>query len=202
MHDTGNSMVSKPAQKPSRKKDVLSVIRHLAISALFISPAIAASDAPESCDPPPDASVLVNVTETGAKGDAKTDDTAAIQAAIDKVAGSKGTVFLPDGTYMVMVGSKQGLNLKSDMTLKLSGGATIRAMPTKDPKYALLRVAGASNVWIIGGTLEGERSVAVNDRTTPGMCVQRWKKRTSRSGSEMSSTLPIADMLRMEINVR
>jgi polygalacturonase len=150
-------MVSKPAQKPSRKKDVLSVIRHLAISALFISPAIAASDAPESCDPPPDASVLVNVTETGAKGDAKTDDTAAIQAAIDKVAGSKGTVFLPDGTYMVMVGSKQGLNLKSDMTLKLSGGATIRAMPTKDPKYALLRVAGASNVWIIGGTLEGER---------------------------------------------
>ena len=140
-------MVSKPAQKPSRKEDVLSVIRHLAISALFISPAIAASDAPESCDPPPDASVLVNVTETGAKGDAKTDDTAAIQAAIDKVAGSKGTVFLPDGTYMVMVGSKQGLNLKSDMTLKLSGGATIRAMPTKDPKYALLRVAGASNGW-------------------------------------------------------
>jgi Pectate lyase superfamily protein len=178
------------------------VMRHLAIAALFIpSPALAGSDAPQSCNPPPDASVLVNVTETGAKGDGKTDDTAAIQAAIDKVAGSNGIVFLPDGIYMVAVGGKQGLNLKSDMTLKLSRGATIRAMPTKDGKYVLLR-AGASNVWIIGGTLEGERSVAVNDRTTPGMCVQRWKKRTSRSGSEMSSTLPIADMLRMEINVR
>ena len=196
-------MESKPAQKPSRKEDVLMVMRHLAIAALFIpSPALAGSDAPQSCNPPPDASVLVNVTETGAKGDGKTDDTAAIQAAIDKVAGSNGIVFLPDGIYMVAVGGKQGLNLKSDMTLKLSGGATIRAMPTKDGKYVLLRVAGASNVWIIGGTLEGERSVAVNDRTTPGMCVQRWKKRTSRSGSEMSSTLPIADMLRMEINVR
>jgi polygalacturonase len=130
----------------------------LAITALFLpSPALAGSDAPQSCNSPPESSALVNVTKIGAKGDGKTDDTAAIQAAIDKVAGSKGTVFLPDGTYMVAVGPKQGLNLKSDMILKLSGGATIRAMPTKDGKYALLRVAGASNVWIIGGTLEGER---------------------------------------------
>jgi polygalacturonase len=117
-------MESKPAQKPSRKEDVLMVMRHLAIAALFIpSPALAGSDAPQSCNPPPDASVLVNVTETGAKGDGKTDDTAAIQAAIDKVAGSNGIVFLPDGIYMVAVGGKQGLNLKSDMTLKLSRGA-------------------------------------------------------------------------------
>jgi Pectate lyase superfamily protein len=138
-------------------KIVLIVLSAL-IAALFLpSPALAGSNAPQSCDLPPKAPVLVNVTESGAKGDGKTDDTAAIQAAIDTVAGSKGTVFLPDGTYMVAVEREQGLNLKSSMTLKLSRSATIKAMPTKDSHYALLRVAGASNVWITGGTLEGER---------------------------------------------
>jgi polygalacturonase len=37
----------------------------------------------------------------GRKGDGETDDTAAIQAAIDEVGGTGGTVLVPKGTYMV-----------------------------------------------------------------------------------------------------
>jgi hypothetical protein len=42
----------------------------------------------------------VNVKDKGAKGDRTTDDTAAIQAAIDKAGGTGGTVLVPKGTYM------------------------------------------------------------------------------------------------------
>ena len=40
-----------------------------------------------------------SVTSCGAIGDGKADDSAAIQAALDKAAESNGTVFFPDGTY-------------------------------------------------------------------------------------------------------
>src|SRR5229473_5872490 len=44
-----------------------------------------------------------NVKDQGAKGDGTTDDTAAIQAALDaaKAAGRGSKVFIPEGTYIV-----------------------------------------------------------------------------------------------------
>jgi hypothetical protein len=120
-------------------------------------PVLAGSDAPEKCAPPPTSTLIVNVKDKGAKGDGKADDTAAIQAAIDQVGGTKGTVFVPDGIYMVDAAGKDRLKLKSDMTLKLADGATLKAMPTDAEKYALLTISDAANVWVTGGTLEGER---------------------------------------------
>lgn len=125
------------------------------IAGLLSTPALA--DAKNGCAPPPKSSLVVNVRDKGAKGDGKTDDTEAIQDAIDQVAGSGGTVLIPDGTYRVGVEKSDHLKLKSDMTLKLSSGAVLKAFPAKSGNYSLLDIAEAKNVTVSGGTLEGER---------------------------------------------
>jgi polygalacturonase len=124
---------------------------------LVLLPVQARATAPENCASPPASDVVVNVKDKGAVGDGHADDTAAIQAAIDAVAGTRGTVLVPDGVYMVNAVEKN-LNLKSDMTLKLAGGAVLKAIPNEETRYAVLTISGVSNVWVTGGTLEGERN--------------------------------------------
>ncbi|HEU4475191.1 MAG TPA: glycosyl hydrolase family 28-related protein [Methyloceanibacter sp.] len=117
----------------------------------------AQAEAPKICAPPPATPLVVDVKDKGAKGDGKADDTAAIQAAIDHVAGSKGTVLVPNGVYMVDAVRGKSLRLRSDMTFKLAGDAVLKAFPNASKNYAVLTIADASNVWVTGGTLEGER---------------------------------------------
>jgi Pectate lyase superfamily protein len=124
---------------------------------LLSSPAQARSSAPKACAPPPNSTVVVNVKDKGAKGDGRADDAAAIQAAIDAVGGTGGTVIVPGGTHLVDATGDQRLKLKSDMTLKLADGATLKAIPTDKKKYAMLTIYDLSHVWVLGWTLEGER---------------------------------------------
>lgn len=56
----------------------------------------------------------------GAKGDGKTDDTAAIQAALD----ASSFVFIPDGTYMIDA-SYQGYASVGEGGIKPNNGQTI-----------------------------------------------------------------------------
>jgi len=134
-----------------------SLLTSLVLGACFMSHA-APSRAGEGCVEAPVSSVVVDVKQKGAKGDGETDDTAAIQAAINEIAGTGGTVFVPDGTYMVVAAAgKKRLALKSDMTLKLAKGATLKAIPNDSEKYSVLWISGVSNVTVTGGTLEGDR---------------------------------------------
>ena len=123
------------------------------------------------CAKPPASPLVVNVRQKGAKGDARTDDTAALQAAFDKVAGTGGTVLVPDGVYMVDAVGDRLLKIRNDTTLKLSPGATIKAIPNGSQNYAVLTVAGVSNVTITGGTLEGDRSQHTSKEGQWGMGV-------------------------------
>jgi polygalacturonase len=112
-----------------------------------------------ACVVTPKSSLVVNVRDKGARGDGRTDDAGAIQAAIDEVGGTGGTVLVPAGTYMVdAVHKKRRLSLRGDMTLKLAGDAVLRAIPNDSRKYAVLSISGASNVTVLGGTLEGDRT--------------------------------------------
>ena len=68
---------------------------------------------------------VINVMQHGATGDGKTDDTAAIQAAIDAVPASGGTVLFPPGTYIVAPGKTVGIAIKSNLRLAGSGAASV-----------------------------------------------------------------------------
>ena len=133
------------------------VLPPLCVLLLLVCLDASAGAAAKGCAKAPASSRVVNVRDKGAKADGQADDTAAIQSAIDQVAGTGGTVLVPDGTYMVDAVGERQLKLKSNMTLKLSSGATLKAIPTSQQSYSVLTIAGASNVTVTGGTLEGDR---------------------------------------------
>jgi hypothetical protein len=112
--------------------------------------------------PAPTNSLIVNVLDTGATPNNTTDDTAAIQAAINQVGGTGGTVLVPAGTYMVNAVTK--LTMKSNMTFKMQSGAVLKAIPNSASTYHMLYLSNVTNVNIVGGKLQGER----HQHGTPG----------------------------------
>ena len=129
----------------------------LALGGLGYFDASAQSNALDGCLTTPASKLVVDVRDAGAKGDGRTDDTAAIQKAIDRVAGTGGTVLVPDGIYMVNPVTSAQIHLKSQMVLKLAPKATLKATPNGEPGYSVLVISGVSHVTVTGGTLEGDR---------------------------------------------
>jgi hypothetical protein len=105
-----------------------------------------------------------NVRHYGAKGDGKTLDTAAFQAAIDACANDKGgTVLVPPGEFLI--GS---IELKNNVTFHLAGAARLLGSTNIDHykkdvedvpwgKYALIYAVDSENLSIEGkGTIDGQ----------------------------------------------
>ena len=119
--------------------------------------AVPSSHAFDGCNTAPTSSLVVNVKDKGAKGDGVNNDTAEIQKAINEIAGTGGTVYVPDGVYMVRTTGKSRFKLGSKMTLKLSPGAVLKAIPNSSKSYSVLSIRKATDVNVIGGTLLGDR---------------------------------------------
>jgi parallel beta-helix repeat protein len=111
--------------------------------------------------------VSVKSAPYNAKGDGVTDDTAAIQNAVNTVGGTGGTVSIPAGTYLV--NALISIQMKGNMTLSLDSGATLKAIPNSSANYTIVRVSGVSNVNIVGGTLLGERGAHTGSGGEQGM---------------------------------
>lgn len=113
---------------------------------------------------------LFNVRDYGAKGDGRTLDTVALNAAVDAcVAAGGGTVYVPPGRYLTGT-----VTLKSHVTLDLDAGATL--LGSEEPKdypstpsvwgdggqmmAPLIYAVDAQNVTITGrGTIDGQGAI-------------------------------------------
>ena len=100
-------------------------------------------------------SKVISVKDYGAVGNGSHDDTSAIQAAINALPSTGGTVTIPDGTYMIDTTRK--INLRSLMLLKLSSGAVLKAKTSSVKRAYVLYANGKSDVEIAGGQVIGER---------------------------------------------
>jgi len=123
------------------------------------------------CAPPPASTHVVDVRDYGAKGDGVSDDTRAIQGAINAVAGSGGTLRFPAGTYPVnpVAAGSYGLVVQGAMSLSLDTGAVLQAIPNGAPNSCVLAVSGASQVTIVGGAIVGDRAAHTGSSGEWGM---------------------------------
>ena len=96
-----------------------------------------------------DALTNANVKRYGAKGDGKTDDTLAIQAAIDTIRQSGGKVFFPEGNYLI----SKALHLYEGITLE--GNSQTSTFITQNSIYAHVEANDCNYVTIKNITFEG-----------------------------------------------
>ncbi|UOO37034.1 right-handed parallel beta-helix repeat-containing protein [Oscillospiraceae bacterium CM] len=113
---------------------------------------LAAKNAPNTAKAAATApAAAVDVTSYGAKGTDRTDDTAAIQKALN----SSQNVYIPGGTYYINV--DVSLKLRSNQTLKLADNAILQALPTASANYSVLDISGVTGVTVTGGKIVGDR---------------------------------------------
>lgn len=112
---------------------------------------------------------VLNVKKTGAVGDGVTDDTKAIQKAIDSLSAlGGGTVKVPAGIYAI--NAKIGVQMKSKVDLYMPDSASVlKAIPNDTSNYTVLKIADASDVRIIGGKILGERNEHTGTKGEWGM---------------------------------
>jgi polygalacturonase len=96
-----------------------------------------------------------NVRASGATGDGHTDDTAAIQRAIDSLPPSGGTVLVPRGKYCI--DPLRSLRLRSNMHLHQAEGASLVAIPNAAPRAYMVLIKDATDVEVSGGEVVGDR---------------------------------------------
>ncbi|MCX7513934.1 right-handed parallel beta-helix repeat-containing protein [Frateuria hangzhouensis] len=144
----------------------------LALAALaFAAPAVPAFAATQWWSTKPKVeighSAQINVRDKGAKGDGVHNDTAAIQAAINALPASGGTVKIPAGRYMI--DAEKSIRMRSHTRLLLDTNAELVVIPNSLSRSRLIRVWNVTDVRIVGGKMLGDRAKHKGTRGEWGM---------------------------------
>ena len=119
----------------------------------------------------PNTNQVIAITDYGALGDGQTDDTQALQKALDSINQAGGGVLdIPTGDYMIKTTNatneaeatipwqtNQGVKVPSNTTLYFEKGAKLSVIPNASWNYCLLNLANSKNVNILNGELVGDR---------------------------------------------
>ncbi|CAG9998130.1 unnamed protein product [Clonostachys byssicola] len=127
-----------------------------------------------------DVSKFISVKTKGAKGDGKTDDTAAIQAAFDGAAQDE-IVYFPHGAYIISDTVKVPKNIKivgEIWPLIMAGGANSKFLDQANPK-PMLQVGQPGDV----GNVEISDLMIETQGPQPGAILMEWNLEAASKGS-------------------
>ena len=99
---------------------------------------------------------MINVTKLGAKGNGVSDDTAAIQKALNQVAQSGEALYFPKGVYMINPAKTLAIN--SNTTITGDGASSIIRVANTGFGWEMIRVSG-NNINVSGISLDGNNRV-------------------------------------------
>ena len=105
----------------------------------------------------------INVDQFGAKGDGITDDTEAIQKAIN----SASTIFFSSKTYMI--NAETSLYPQNSSHIILNNNTILKVIPNSNSNYEIFDIKGKDNVIIEGGILEGDKDTHLGSDGQWGM---------------------------------
>ncbi|GJM82866.1 hypothetical protein HMSSN139_53620 [Paenibacillus sp. HMSSN-139] len=99
---------------------------------------------------------MISVTNFGAKGNGITDDTAAIQRALNQAAATGDTVYFPKGVYLV--NPAKTLQVGGNTTVKGDGRTSVIRASSSSFGWELVRATG-KDILLTGLVLDGNRRV-------------------------------------------
>lgn len=118
---------------------------------------------------------VLNAKDYGIKGDGVTNDTAAIQALINRMNIGDTLYFFP-GTFMIDATAAKKLIWKSNINIEISPQATLKVISNNAGNYELFDLSNLSNIRIIGGgRLQGERTTHTGTTGEWGMGIMMKK---------------------------
>ena len=116
-----------------------------------------------------EAATTLDVRTYGAKGNGSTNDTAAIQAAINALPTTGGTVVIPPGTYLV--DAVKSIKLRSNTTLQMTPTTVLKVVSNSADWSAVLKMTTISSANIYSGVLMGDRNTHLSSSGEHGMGV-------------------------------